>query len=179
MFSGFPRSSGIVSSETAKEVLADRRSQAVWVTFLVTTVSSCIWFMAATFIAYYAVIPDQGFPLLIFFLLSLPCSVPLAGVAVILGRCVSLFRYSRILSTTILVGSVLWLLQFTIETRMTSELAWESEEFTGIDDTSYVFTLFGLPPLVFGSCLFAFMASSVSRRTNKNGFDPQQRSTSG
>lgn len=68
----------------------------------------------------------------------------------------------------ILVGSVLWLRQFTIETRVTSELARESEEFTGIDDTTYVFTLFGLPPLVFGACLFSFIASSVPQRTNKN-----------
>ena len=64
----------------------------------------------------------------------------------------------------ILVDSVLWLLRFTIETRATMDLAWENEEFTGIDHTEYVYTLFGLPPLAFGILLFCNIATHELRQ---------------
>lgn len=177
MFSGFPRSSNIVSSETISELIAAqyahsvavRRSHAAWVTFLVTTFGSCIWFVVATFIADYAVQPDMPFGLLIFFLFSLPCSVPLAGVAVILGRCVSLFRYSRILSGVILVGSVLWLLCLSSEAKAMSDRAWETDGVYESDPALYVFMLFGLPPLTFGSFLFCFVANRELRRIPEEG----------
>ena len=177
MFSGFLRSSGIVSSETITEIMSERRahsiavrrSHAAWVTFVVTTVGSCIWFVVATFIADYAVQPDMPFGLLIFFLFSLPCSVPLAGVAVILGRSVSLFRYSRILSGMILVGSVLWLLRLSSEAKAMSDRAWETDGIYEADPALYVFILFGLPPLTFGSFLFCFVANRELRRIPEEG----------
>lgn len=158
-----------IGADLLAPAVAERRAFAAKLTFFVTTIGSCVWFLIASLIASYAVMPDMPLGLVIFFLLSLPCSVPLAGVAVILGRCVSLFRYSRILSAITLAGSVSWLLCFTIETRVTMGLAWQNEEFTGIDHTEYVYTLFGLPPLMFGACLFSFIASSVHQRTNEIG----------
>ncbi len=143
------------------EDIAELHAAAAQLTFVVTTGASCAWSVIATGIANYAVQPDMPFGLGLFFLLSLPCSVPLAWVAVILGRCVSLLRYARILSLLIFTGCVLWLICDTRETKLVTNLAWESGVFIE-DPAHYVFTLFGLPPLVFGMFLFCFAV----RRSN-------------
>ena len=87
----------------------------------------------------------------------------------IIGRWVSLFSYSRILSGMILVGSVLWLLRLSSETKAMSDRAWETDSVYESDPALYVFMLFGLPPLTFGSFLFCFVANRELRRIPEEG----------